>query len=393
MEALEDSVGIKPSQPRPSSPGNGYALKKRTPGHSEAIFIRENDLLILPKLPFRLTLGYSPSEVQVNSSVTAAAEIPESEDHEVRGETPEQQEQEAAAEPETEDEDLDATITAVAATQSHPKSLRATPDLSNSRTEVIQETPAANRVQLLTEMSTTSNLVETQNSTRDRAQGEDVTMTGQEHYSTATIKQTQMGKEAHANINVKSPKPKSELLADAPVDSTASAVNYRPPQGSDKGTGNEEFQTLSESRRGTRKHPTIQIPRPKAGVKRPSPAPEPEVGTKSRSSHPTKRVKKEDETGQDSDLSNINVQKPAFKATPAKRKGATASDVKTPASKTTPRSRSSSVDSELLYTGPKPVVAFSNSGLPQLPTLMRFLQRQGGTKVESVREGECNILW
>jgi hypothetical protein len=78
------------------------------------------------------------------------------------------------------------------------------------------------------------------------------------------------------------------------------------------------------------------------------------------------------------------------KAALAKRKGRSELDVqeKTPGS--SGRSVGSNVD---LYEGEALFVAFSNSSMLDKPQFKKFFKSSGCTEVDTVKEGECNLLW
>jgi hypothetical protein len=98
-----------------------------------------------------LTCKWEPaSEVQVNSSATGISNKVLANGANGAPETPEE---------ETEDEqDLDQPLTTVKATQSKSQQPRATPQLSNQRSIVIQETPTAARVAGVTNYSGNSEM-------------------------------------------------------------------------------------------------------------------------------------------------------------------------------------------------------------------------------------------
>ncbi|CAI6332728.1 unnamed protein product [Periconia digitata] len=121
-----------PSKGSPVKPSlEGYILQPSTQKRSEVMLLREKDTIKSSHVPnFHLVLARgNPTQVQVSSSVS---QIPDSE--EVRNEN-----NDAGEATEDDEEDLDTTIKVAQSIS------RSTPLPSAARTEVVQETPTADR--------------------------------------------------------------------------------------------------------------------------------------------------------------------------------------------------------------------------------------------------------
>ncbi|KAF2262857.1 hypothetical protein CC78DRAFT_618197 [Lojkania enalia] len=149
LEALEDGVSIQ----APTSTSHGQngppnpilKLERRTMYFVQTVLLRPNDKIHLLQGAITLTLVWEQPEVQVNSSATGEGAISESANdstHDILklDEYPGQ-----SKETEDGEEDLDQTSRAVNGTQSNRAGSRSTPAPSIPRTEVVQETPTANR--------------------------------------------------------------------------------------------------------------------------------------------------------------------------------------------------------------------------------------------------------
>jgi hypothetical protein len=125
---------------------NQEQYKLDSSGRTEVIFLRDNDKVYFPEAgpTINVTLKYADSEVQVNSSVTADAEVAESVDQHSTSPNGVPAAPAESDETEDDDEDLDNTITATA-TLSNERRTEATPMPSMPRSEIVQETPATNR--------------------------------------------------------------------------------------------------------------------------------------------------------------------------------------------------------------------------------------------------------
>jgi hypothetical protein len=126
-------LNVSPGSPRKDSsndpPTEQYTILPETNGRTEIILLRANDSISSPGTTGRFSLVWKAPHVQVNSSVTADREIPESEDQPVQGTA-------GSRDEETEDDDdLDRTVMIAM-----EPSTRLTPLLPASR-EIVQETP------------------------------------------------------------------------------------------------------------------------------------------------------------------------------------------------------------------------------------------------------------
>lgn len=403
---MDDDLGIQPAHARldlsSKLPRELYKLQKIDSGRTEVIFLRENDRIHFSKISINLTLKYEPAEVQVNSSVPADAEIPESADLRTSSETPKIEAPDHLTE--TEDEDLDKTI---AGTASNFLPSGTTPAPSMSRTEIVQETPAANRIRPLNEFSAVEKPEESSDAVANTPPVEDVSAA--EIYSTAPIKQNGNAPATDANRgaltvvtevaeDIKSPSKSAESPSQI-ANGVSSSQNKKPPKSSHTDEDDEAFESLPKPTDVDPGGSKLYVSKKTySGRKRGRPKRIPLLQdsddsdaehTPTRSSKRSKKEEEEDDT-QDSIKSSINVAASATKSTTSRSKGLIGTDVqnKTPSK----RSRASPIDSDELYTGPKPVVAFSNSKIPDMPELMKFLRSHGGTMVEHVQEGECNML-
>jgi hypothetical protein len=270
------------------------------------------------------------SEVQVNSSANGTS------DKIIPNDLVETLEEET--EDEAHDQDLDSTVTTVKATQSKSQQPRATPQLSNQRSIVIEETPTAARVDGIT-----------------------------------------------------------DYLAVSEVDADASSL-FGPRSLTTGGTINDTPQKPPAI------HPRVVIDR-----KRPSPAirePESEDEEVRRSSKRARKATTSDNDTQDSRISNIMVDTtpaPATVKKGRKRKSAVTdlqsavTEIESLVEKTPSRSqrssqRSASAPSAELYTGETPRVATSNSSISDKSQAVKFLKKQGGCLVDSIKES-FNVLW
>ncbi|KAF2015053.1 hypothetical protein BU24DRAFT_451948 [Aaosphaeria arxii CBS 175.79] len=137
---------------------------------------------------------------------------------------------------------------------------------------------------------------------------------------------------------------------------------------------NTEMKDSPPALRRRRPQPVVQIP-----SKRDSPIPETSEDTTDTTPPPSNKRKKPNNTAP-SPTSTISPDIPA--PSTARRKRAQ------PGATTPLASQSSTSPIQLS----KPKVAFSNSNAANMPTMMKFLKRHGGTKVDTVRENECTLL-
>ncbi|KAF2865159.1 hypothetical protein BDV95DRAFT_263294 [Massariosphaeria phaeospora] len=367
LESVKHSLSIRPGRTSSSSPLVDYQINDRTDGRSEIIFLRENDSICVPGASNIFTLVWDiGSEVQVDSSVGAAAEIPESLDPQSEGAnaTPGQSE-------ETEDEDLDRPTTVVEVTQSIPQASWATPLPSFNKSEVIQETPTADRTKQFIALPKAT--TEAMDSTP--SPGIPALMDGTEVFSTAPVNQKQNG------VPNRTIKPESDL-----EDNHDTREREIGKVAASHMTDVNDSPTTAT----TGRHPKVQIPPKKSTpLKRPSFTAE-KSASKGR---PTKRKKTEHDS-EHSDISAIGIDTPAPKApATSKKKRSTTTDPESTSTTVKPQKGSQrSTAEEGLYAGPKPRVAFSNSAIQASSYAMKFLKKHGGASVDSVKVDDCNVL-
>jgi hypothetical protein len=325
-----------------------------------------------PKTTISLTCVWQPaSEVQVSSSAAEGDVKDHPKGLDGVAETPDE---------ETEDEDLDDTVTAVKATQSKSQQPQATPQLSHQRSVIVQETPTTARVNGVTDYSNDSAMDIDQPKLVEDAPA--VEPTDPEPYSTARTGQSQ---------NRTTPATKDKEPQDGHLqvpDENASELNEVPAE-----TNNDFTEELPSKRR----HPKVVV----KSNKRPSPAVE-EPGSEVQSVEPSakraKRAAPSDNDTQDSRLSHITVDTSPAPAT-AKKGRKRKSAVKeledlgeaTPSRSQKSSQRSVSASTAEPYSGDTPRVATSNSSITDKNQAVKFLKKQGGSLVESVKES-FNVL-
>ncbi|KAF2029196.1 hypothetical protein EK21DRAFT_68116 [Setomelanomma holmii] len=329
-----------------------YELLPRASDLSEVFLLRPGDVISFANAKETVSCIWTESKVQVNSSATEESKVVDVFDG-IAETTPEE---------ETEHEDLDNTVTAVAATQSKSQSIsgsksqrpRATPQLSNQRSVVVQETPTVARV----------------NGVIDHIAAEP--------YSTARTGQSQNA------IHTENPAIEGlelEITHD-------SDTNHAVPAGlSDSVMGEApDDETL-------KKHPKVLISR-----KRPSPGlDEHELrGPSINGKRAKKNVARSEDDTQDSRMSNIIVNtSPVAPSVKGRRLKSAVPEIEEVNDSTPSRSQRSSQRSTAttnLYEGPTPRVATSSSALTDKSLAVKFLKKQGGAFVESTKE-EFNVLW
>jgi hypothetical protein len=353
---------------------NKYELQPRSGEHSEIILLRHGDVIGTSKATNSLTCKWEQSpEVQVNSSAaeTGTKKVTRGANGVI--ENPEE---------ETEDEDLDNTTTTVKATQSKSQQPRATPQLSNQRSIVIQETPTAARVSGATEYL---GKPETENEQPEPLEStptpETIAQLGVESFSTARTGESRNATGTKISDN--------ELQAQShPSDDDVSSLLQRPILASDKATNAAPQNGI---------HPRVVISR-----KRTSPAmheSESENESVRRSGKRARKIVPSDNDTQDSRMSNIVVDTspaPVTAKKSRKRKSAVTEleelDEKTPSRSQRSSQRSVSVPDAGAYSGDTPRVATSNSSITDKSQAVKFLKKQGGCLVDSIKE-PFNILW
>jgi hypothetical protein len=291
---------------------------------------------------------WSESEVQVNSSAADAST--KDADMDAVAETPEE-------ETEDEEQDLDNTVTAVEATQSNKSQPHATPQLSAQRSIVVQETPTIARTNGIADQSASAPITP------------EVTEPEVEPYSTARTR--------HSEDDLQEEEDTVSALVDVSADAVDDTSDEVPPPQSPK------------------KHPKVVVSK-----KRPSPAMD-EEEVDSMPSRIRKRAKKtipseNDTDTQDSRLSTIAVitSPAAVPSAKAKRTSAIkeAEQEQTPSRSQRSSQRSTTAPSAEPYDSDTPRVATSNSSISDKSHAVKFLKKQGGALVESVKEA-FNVLW
>jgi hypothetical protein len=344
-----------------------YQLDSRADGRSEILLLRPGDVINSPKATAVISCAWKPaSEVQVNSSATEAGIKRRANNLDGPIDTAE----------ETEDES-DNTLTAVKATQSKSQQPQPTPQLSEQRSVVIQETPTAARFNGVAEYPYT----DIGDMTSDHAEPMEVTPTpenanklGAESYSTARTGQSQNG------TAVVSGDQEAEGEAALPVSSTL-ATDELP---NETPHPNETPQRKS--------HPKVMISK-----KRSTPTVDEEEADSQGAYLSSKRAKvsmPSDNDTQDSRLSNIVVDNTP--ATVSAKKGRKRKSVvieeATPIRSQRSSQRSASATSAEPYSGDTPCIATSNSTITEKSQGVKFLKKQGGSLVDSVKD-PFNILW
>lgn len=305
-------------------------LQAKSDNRVETIILRNQDKITAVNTSGGLTFTWSPPQIQVQSSE--------------KKESPATSGDVVQAENETEDEDEDLDNTVVPGV-GKSETMRSTPHLSASRSEIIQETPTIDRVAGAVGLPSRTAPLELKN---------DDSNTAPPAYSTAPQEQSIV------NDLTKTEEPTDAEMGDT---ETTSEDNDPPTQ--------ESRQSKVQS------------------SKRQSQALDDEPS--SPSAHLSKRRKVE----KASDVSATPVQTARKAATRSKGRASSMKAEPSPSrsQRSTQSSRAGSVvDVEGDYDGPKPRVALSNSTIPLNTYVVRTLKKMGGSVVDSV-EGECNILW
>ncbi|KAF2000969.1 hypothetical protein P154DRAFT_522231 [Amniculicola lignicola CBS 123094] len=390
LQAGTSDLCVKPAHPEmhiiePYS--EEYLLKRAEKnGCYESILLRNKDSIFLPgKAKAAFTMTWTPSEVLVNSSENADAEVPESEDvHEETGQGEGARESSA----ETEDEeDLDRTIgpTDVDIESRHAVvAARNTPVPSVPRTQIVQETPTTERA----------------------TNGYGSPPNDQLHN-----KRLAATKEIEDDIPPTAKKPEQEEI---PADDSVLHDNGLSVVANADGTENT-IAPLSAPLKDKRPSPEIddeEISNASMPVSRKRQ--KKMQDDESNDSMPVrsgKRVKKTEDDGKTSDASTP--------APPIRRGGKPQDDDEMSRASTAPESVArvkpvtkrksrafikkveaeeepdveNSIEQEdnEIYTGPKPRVAFSNSTIADNSMFVKFLKSNGGKTVESIKNS-CNIL-
>lgn len=374
LEAINHFLSIQAGYASQPSAANDprttrYELQPRTDEHSEIILLRHGDVISSSMSTTNLTCVWNESEVQVNSSAAEAGIVAL---NGVEGvvETPEE---------ETEDEDLDKTITAVKATQSKSQQPQATPQLSNQRSVIIQETPTAARVNGVTDYSVPIDFNQPE-PVGDTPTPEPTIQAEAEPYCTARTGQSQNGTKTVA-IEATETKGFHDQSVAAVVETSEPAEDG-----------------LSDDTPQKSHHPKVLISR-----KRPSPAideADSDAELVGRSNKRAKKYAPSDNDTQDSRLSNIVVDTSPAAVPTAKKGRKRKSEITeldevmeaTPSRSQKSSQRSNSAATTEPYQGNTPRVATSNSTLSEKSQAVKFLKKQGGSLIDSMKE-PFNVLW
>jgi hypothetical protein len=322
------------------------------------MILRHGDIIKSGQAMGNLTCTWTASEVQVNSSA-AVVEPKVADTFDGVAET--------SPEEDTEDEDLDNTITA----EQH----QGTPQLSNQRSVIIQETPTTARMHGGMESLTMPVGIDLQPAEASRSPEADH-VAGIEPFSTAQTGQSQNG--IHEQTS-------AAMVTDQEGFNGENISNM--VEFSDSVIGGPSEDTPQKSR-----HPKVLISR-----KRPSPGVEQEPEASVNRKRAKRNAPSDDDT-QDSRLSNIIVNtSPVAALTKGRKRKSTIAEVEEAKEATPSRSQRSSQRSVTattaeVYDGDMPRVATSSSSLTDKSQAVKFLKKQGGSFITSVRE-EFNVLW
>jgi hypothetical protein len=177
---------------------------------------------------------------------------------------------------------------------------------------------------------------------------------------------------------------------DNATETSASQVTPKDRTPSENEEANDPSAGSPEPQNARSKTVTVQIPR-KSSRKRGSQ--ELDMTTNGPALTPTrppKRPRKSNPASQLDDTTKLEAS--TRKSAASIRKGRLSNTQPSPSPQPSNVSHQSLGDGDQ-WVGPKPVVAFSNSAMPDQAAIMKFFKNYGGTKVESIKEGECNVLW
>ncbi|KAJ4376216.1 hypothetical protein N0V83_001498 [Neocucurbitaria cava] len=369
LEAIDDTLSILSAQQLVSPNAAAvdpriekYVLQPRSET-SEVILLRHNDVISFSRSATSLTCQWTASEIQVNSS---AADVVVEESVDTNGVA-------AAPEEETEDEDLDNTVVAGSVQRLSPQP-QPTPQLSNQRSVVVQETPTTARYNDLSDQTIAYN--------DERNLSEPIEKTPSPEFSNhGDIEplpfSTARTGESQKKLSGVAADPRDELpLQSRPsIDVPAPIVH----------------ETSEQSPLQDHSSPRVEIPT-KVSRKRSNSATEIDSGMDlalaGRSSKRTKIIVSSDDS-QDSRLSSIVVEPRKTVAKGKKR----LSDVPEATEAATKSQRSSQRSNTVAeeYKGPVPRVAFSHSAITGNTQAIKFLKKHKGIVVESISD-DCNIL-
>ena len=325
-------------------PTGKYELKPSVGGHTESIFLRHGDVLNFPLLRSSLTCKWTDSEVQVKSSAGDLVQMAGGPDAKRIPRTPEE---------DTEDEDLDNHAIVKSKQRQNNTHPRATPQLPEQRSLVIQETPTAARVNGASAYPDTNPPEFT-------------------HQAAEPVKQ-------------KTPSLQDRSSAQ---DSIVPKVPSASPR-TDRPTAEVGDQTTETPSHHKKRNisPTVKIP-PRTSRKRGTPAVDEDTESEREALvGPKKRAKTSDDDTQDSLLSNVDVA-PSKKSV---KKAAAGTKDKTPTRSQRSSQRSTTATAEA-YDGSAPRIACSNSTILKTHQAVKFLKKQGGGYVEKL-DHDFDVLW
>ncbi|KAH7092242.1 hypothetical protein FB567DRAFT_625287 [Paraphoma chrysanthemicola] len=369
LEAIEHSLNIKPGHGTNEPQVTAYEVLPRVDGRSEIIILRNGDAIASTAAISSLKCSWTP-EIQVNSS--AADAVPKLSDASdgVAETTPEE---------DTEDEDLDNTITAMKTAQPGID-YQGTPQLSNQRSVVVQETPTAART------NDVGNYGEGSNGDVGNCGEGSIGDVGND------------GEGLNGDETLSAP----ELILqtnDAEHYSTARTATSPDKQTDPTTIGDFEGGTVDSAAMsdsvigGVSDDAKLRHPRVLISRKRSSPAVDEQEAKVQTDRKRTRRTIPSDDDTQDSRVSNIIVTTlpVAASAKSRKRKSVAAEQ----ASEVTPSRSQRSVTTPSAtsedYEGAMPCVATSSSSLTDKSQAVKFLKKQGGSLVNSVKE-DFNVL-
>lgn len=357
LEAVGQSLEILPGQANSEQSTARYQLQPRDSTRSEIFLIRTGDTIYGSKQTGGLLCKWDASEVQVNSSAASDLAVSNVDDNELGvTETPEE-------ETADEDEDLDKTVDAVVTTQTKTSQRpQATPKLSAQQSLVVEETPTIARINDLAADSYSTELDLQESHFTNVTPLDNPEQINVEQYSTARTGESQQASEVLAVYNV------SE---DIPEQANAHK----------KGIGVTE--TPSRAR--------VVIP-----LKRQSLIPlNVDSNPEEAEQRPAKRRKgaAAARNGDDTPSSHSSqlIMEAKAEATPSRRRGRQKPIDAREGAGTPQSQRSTSVQADT-YDGPVPYVALSNSSIAASGHTVKFLKKQGGSLVDSVK-GDFNMLW
>lgn len=376
----------------------------------EIMLLRAGDTISFPNRPdlgvtLALQLIRSAGEVQVDSSVAAAATSVSEVQKDHHGEDNSATSGDAS---ETEDEDLD-RIDAVPATGSRGARSQNTPAPAVSRSPVIQETPTFNRINAIeandnsdgataapeTENELQADITDISPSLRDTIEATPTASRDRPDYlpqMTESLEDTScaLWKPSIGDIVVskehddESPIDHSKARADHVLESAQPTPSDAKPSSACT-TDTSKFEHI-ETKRASRALPMVVAKEAKGGLKRKSSAAL-DTATPIRA--------KRSKSVPDAPMANppSTVKKAPSRETPQSKKTNPPKDRSEQGTLSSSARSSSTPSPEDIWQGEPPKVAFSNSAIPSMVMMMKFLRQHGGSAVDTVQKGKCDLLW